>query len=379
MSNIHIPIIDLSAGYRRYREEIDARVAGVMQSGWYILGEQVARFESEYAAWLGVPHVVGVANGTDAIHLALRSLGIGPGDAVFTVSHTAVASVAAIELTGATPILVDVDASTYNIDVNKLSETVRGFAKISRTLRPRALLAVHLYGLSCDMAALMRICSEAGLDLIEDCAQAHGAKFDGEPAGSRGVAATFSFYPTKNLGAFGDAGAVAFRDATLEQRCWALREYGWTKRYVSEFTGINSRLDEIQAAVLSVKLKHLEDEIAARQAVARRYDAALRGILEIPAVPSKSEHSYHLYVARCAARDSLRSHLQEAGIGSAVHYPVPVHLQPAYAGRLPLGVGGLAVSEALAHEVISLPMHPFLSAEDVERVVGAVRDWRRSR
>jgi dTDP-4-amino-4,6-dideoxygalactose transaminase len=379
MNKISIPIIDLSAGYRRYRDEIDACIARVMNSGWYILGGEVARFEKVFAAWLKVEHVVGVANGTDAVNLALRSLGIGAGDAVFTVSHTAVATVAAIELAGATPVLVDVDASTRNIDIDKLSDSVRNLPRIAPGLRPRAVLAVHLYGHSCDMSALTRLCAEEGLELIEDCAQAHGTQYGGARAGSFGSAAAFSFYPTKNLGAFGDAGAVAFRDSATANRCRALREYGWTTRYVSEFTGINSRLDEIQAAILAMKLPHLDEEIAARQAIARMYDVGLSGVVETPIVSGETIHAYHLYVVRCADRNSLRSSLEESGIGSGIHYPVPVHLQPAYIGRLPLGRGGLAVTEALAREVVSLPMHPFLAAEGVHRVIEVISGWAKRR
>jgi dTDP-4-amino-4,6-dideoxygalactose transaminase len=375
MSKISIPIVDLSAGYRQYREEIDACIARVMESGWYILGKELAQFEKLFAAWLNVEEVVGVANGTDAVNLALQSLGIGAGDAVFTVSHTAVATVSAIELAGATPVFIDVDASTMNIDVDKLTDSVRNFSRIAGGLRPRAVVAVHLYGHSCDMPALMRLCEKEGLELIEDCAQAHGTKSAGARAGSLGAAAAFSFYPTKNLGAFGDAGAVAFRDSAVANRCRALREYGWTTRYVSEFTGLNSRLDELQAAILSAKLRYVDGEIAARQAVARIYDAALSGVVETPVVSAGTTHAYHLYVVRCRGRDSLRAALEHAGIGSGIHYPVPVHLQPAYLGRVPVGVGGLAVTEALSREILSLPMHPYLTSENVDHVVKAVKSW----
>ena len=229
------------------------------------------------------------------------------------------------------------------------------------------------------MSALQRVCEESDLHLIEDCAQAHGTTFGGARAGTFGAAAAFSFYPTKNLGAFGDAGAVAFRDSAAAARCRALREYGWTSRYVSEFSGINSRLDEFQAAVLSVKLTHLDGEIVARRALARTYDAGLAGVVETPSVLAGSEHAYHLYVIRCARRDSLRSCLKNAGIGCGIHYPVPVHLQPAYRDRIPLGLGGLAVTEALAGEILSLPMHPFLGAQDVDQVIRVVKDWASSR
>ena len=378
MSEISVPVIDLSAGYRQYREEIDECIARVLSSGWYMLGKEVAQFEQSFAAWLNVNQVVGVANGTDAINLALRSLNIGTNDAVFTVSHTAVATVAAIELAGATPVLIDVDPSTMNIDIGKLFDSVRNFAGKSAGLRPRAVIAVHLYGHSCDITALKRLCEEQNLELIEDCAQAHGTKFGDARAGTFGSAAAFSFYPTKNLGAFGDGGAVAFRDSATADRCRALREYGWTTRYVSEFAGINSRLDEVQAAILSVKLRHLDAEVAARQSIARIYDAGLSGVIETPAVSRGTSHAYHLYVVRCADRDSLRTALERAGIGSGIHYPVPVHLQPAYQGRVAMGSGDLSATEVLAREVLSLPMHPFLSSEDAHRVVEAISHWAKS-
>lgn len=375
MTKIRIPIIDLSAGYHRYREEIDGCVARVMDSGWYILGKEVAQFEQSFAAWLGVENVIGAANGTDAINLALRSLGIGGGDAVFTVSHTAVASAAAIEQAGATPVLIDVDPGTMNIDIEKLSATLDDVHRFAPGLRPKAILAVHLYGAPCDISSLQKLSEDHGLELIEDCAQAHGARYGDKTTGSFGVAAAFSFYPTKNLGAFGDAGAVVFRDSAAADRCRALREYGWTTRYVSEYCGINSRLDEFQAAILGAKLPHLDAEIAARQALARIYDAGLSAAVQTPQVSPGAEHAYHLYVIRTASRDALRTRLEQAGIGSGIHYPVPVHLQPAYLNRVPIGAGGLAVTETLAREILSLPMHPFLDAGDAHEVVDTVKTW----
>jgi dTDP-4-amino-4,6-dideoxygalactose transaminase len=291
------------------------------------------------------------------------------------VSHTAVATVAAIELAGATPVLIDVDAATRNIDVDKLAATLRDLSRIAPGLKPKAVVAVHLYGLPCDISSLTALCERAGLDLIEDCAQAHGSRVGGGRAGSFGVAAAFSFYPTKNLGAFGDAGAVVFRDSAAAARCRALREYGWTARYISEYCGINSRLDELQAAILGTKLRYLDAEIAARQALARIYDQGLSSAVETPAVPPGVEHAYHLYVIRTPAREELRNRLEKEGVGSGIHYPVPVHLQPAYRDRVPLGAGGLAVTEALAREVLSLPMHPFLAAGDAHRVVDVITLW----
>jgi dTDP-4-amino-4,6-dideoxygalactose transaminase len=371
-----VPATAVPQGYHAYRDEIDAAIRRVLESGWYILGREVEAFEAAFAAYCGVRHAIGVANGTDAIVLALRSLGIGPGDAVFTVSHTAVATVAAIELAGATPVLVDVAADSYTLDPQKLEDTLAGYAGTSAAARPGAVVAVHLYGHPCDCAALRGICDRHGLALIEDCAQAHGAAIDGRPVGGFGDAAAFSFYPTKNLGAFGDAGAVVLGDdAATAARCRALREYGWYERHASDIAGMNSRLDELHAAVLRVRLGHLDAELDQRRAAAARYDDALRGLLDTPGVRAGCAHAYHLYVVRTPRRAALQAHLADRGIGTGVHYPLPVHRQKAYAGRLPIGRGGMAVTDRLAGEVLSLPMHPFLSDADTEAVAAAVRHW----
>lgn len=369
-----VPLTAPGAGYLRYRDEIDAAVRRVLESGWYILGKEVEAFERAFAAYCGVSAVVGVGNGTDAIALALRALGIGPGDAVFTVSHTAVATVAAIEMAQAAPVLVDVDPQTYTLDLQKLADSIQDFARSGRAGRPRAVIAVHLYGHPADLTGLRELCDRHGLFLIEDCAQAHGARYAGRPVGSVGDASAFSFYPTKNLPAFGDGGAVAFADEAAARRCRALREYGWYHRYLSDVPGVNSRLDELHAAILSVRLHHLDEEVAQRQAIARLYDEALpRDFVAIPAVRRDCQHAYHLYVVRSAARDALRDALSAQGIGTGVHYPQPVHLQNAYRGRVALGAGGMAVTEQLASQVLSLPMHPFLSRRDVAAVIDAVR------
>lgn len=371
MSHAPVAMVDLRRGYLAYRDEIDAAVRRVLDSGWYILGREVSAFEDAFAKWCGVGHAVGVANGTDAITVALRALGIGRGDAVFTVSHTAVATVAAIELAGATPVLIDVEPDTYTIDPIRLEEAVVHYAASSKAGTPKAVIAVHLYGQACDLGALKAICDRLGLRLIEDCAQAHGTTLSGRRAGSFGDIAAFSFYPTKNLGAFGDGGAVVTNDAALAEQCRAVRQYGWFRNYYSDVAGQNSRLDELHAAILSVRLGHLDREIATRQKIARRYNEGLRGVA-VPKVRPNSEHSYHLYVVRVAARDALMAALKAQGIGSAIHYPLPVHLQKAYERRLPVAPGGLAITERLCNEVLSLPMHPFLSEQDVDRVIDAV-------
>ena len=370
-----IPMVALREAYLSQRDEIDLAIRRVLDSGWYILGKETEAFERAFAAWCGVAHAVGVGNGTDALVVALKSLGVGPGDAVFTVSHTAVATVAAVEMAGAAPVLVDIDPASYTIDPAKLEEAVRAFAASGRAGRPRAVIAVHLYGQPCDLAAIRDICGRFDLFLIEDCAQAHGAEWRGARVGHFGDLACFSFYPTKNLGAFGDGGAVVTNDARLAGLAAAYRQYGWRERYVSDLAGMNTRLDEIQAAMLAVRLTRLDQEIAARRHVAARYDAALAGIIDTPKVHKDARHAYHLYVVRHARRDLLAAALKEAGIGSAVHYPVPVHLQKAYAGRVALSPSGHGETERAAREVLSLPMHPFLTEEDVVRVTAAVKDW----
>ena len=362
-----IPLVDLKAAYRRLQAEIDAAVARVLAGGWYILGPEVSAFETEFAAWLGVGHVVGVASGTDAVLLALRALGIGPGDEVITVAHTAVATVAAIELAGATPRFVDIDPITYTLDPAQLAAAV--------TPRTRAIVPVHLYGAPADMDAVLSVARAHGLLVVEDCAQAHGARTQGRMAGTLGDAAAFSFYPTKNLGALGDGGAVATNRPEVAERLRLLRQYGWRERYVSDVAGTNSRLDELQAAILRVRLGHLEAENAARRRLAARYDAALAG-LPIALPPARPDDCavYHLYVIRTAARDALAEHLRARGIGTGVHYPVPVHRQPAYA-HLGYGPGSLPATEAAAAGVLSLPMYPDLPEVAVAVVAAAMQEF----
>ena len=375
MGSKMIPAVALRDGYLAYREEIDEAIRRVLNSGFYILGPEVTDFESAFAAWCRVDHCIGVGNGTDAITLALRSLAIGSGDAVLTVSHTAVATVAAIELAGATPILVDINAGSYTIDPEKLEATIRSFSLSGTAGRLKAVIAVHLYGLPCDMGSIREICHRYGLYLIEDCAQAHGAALNGQRVGSLGDAACFSFYPTKNLGAFGDGGAVLTSNPEVAKRCRALREYGWQRRYESDLAGMNSRLDEIHAAMLAVRLKHLDREIEIRRAVARRYNSGLEHLVNTPRCGRHMEHAYHLYVIRTNERDGLNEYLRGRGINSAIHYPFAVHQQPAYLSRLHLGIGGMAVTETVVQEILSLPIHPFMSSSDVDVVISAIADW----
>jgi dTDP-4-amino-4,6-dideoxygalactose transaminase len=367
-----IPQANPGAGYRALKTEIDAAVARALSSGWYILGNELRAFEAEFAEWLGVSSVIGCGNGTDAIALALRGLGIGPGCTVVTVSHTAVATVAAIEMTGATPLLIDIDPVHYTMDPDALRRVLEappiGLPPV------KAVIAVHLYGQPADLDRIVPLCRAHRVALIEDCAQAHGARLHGRRVGTFGDAATFSFYPTKNLGALGDGGAVAVSDPDVATRIAALRQYGWHKHYISDEVGVNSRLDEVQAAILRVKLTHLDSQNARRAAIAAAYTAILAdGPLQPPRQREDTDHVFHLYVTRSSGRDAFQSALKAAGIGTGIHYPSPVHLQPAYAGRVALGPSLCPETERAAREVLSLPLYPELTDSEVETVCAALR------
>jgi dTDP-4-amino-4,6-dideoxygalactose transaminase len=389
--SLSIPQTDPRANYLAHRAEIDAAIAGVLTGGRYILGEQVQAFEHEFAAYLGSGHALGVGSGTDALSLALRACGMGAGLPVFTVSHTAVATVAAIELAGATPVLVDIDPATYTLDPNRLEDAVTKSATGARAPAADfrgAIIPVHLYGHPADMAASLEIARRHDLAVIEDCAQAHGAGIAtaqspiGErrvldmrysPVGTFGHIAAFSFYPTKNLGALGDGGAVFTNDAALAERVRLLREYGWRERYVSHLPGLNSRLDELQAAILRVKLRYLDAENARRRQIAAGYDRLLADTgLRLPTVHPNVTHVYHQYVVRSAHRDVLQAYLRQHGVGALVHYPVPVHRQPAYAGRIEIGAG-LPATEMVAAQVLSLPIYAELTQAQVAQVAETIR------
>lgn len=355
------------AQYMAHKAEIDAAVLGVMEKGWFVLGDEVLAFESELAAYLGVAHGVGVGSGTEALHLALAACGIGAGDEVITVAHTAVATVAAIELSGATPVLVDIEPDYYTLDPSKLEAAIGP--------RTRAVVPVHLYGQAADLSPIMEIARRRDLTVIEDCAQSHGAMYQERRAGAWGDMACFSFYPTKNLGAFGDGGMVVTNDPELADRARLLREYGWAERNVSSVAGWNSRLDELQAAILRVKLRYLDADNAARQQWAFFYDQALaESQLVLPKFLPGAPHVYHLYVVRCGDRDRLHDFLHARGIGTLIHYPVPVHLQPAYRCRL-RGSDQLPETERAAGEVLSLPMYPELTRAEAAHVVATVREY----
>jgi dTDP-4-amino-4,6-dideoxygalactose transaminase len=357
------------AFFDAHRSETAAAMLRVVDSGWYVLGEEVRCFEEEFARHFGFAAAVGVANGTDAIALALRSLGVRPGDRVATVSHTAVATVAAIEMAGAVPVFVDIVPSTFTMDPDSLARTLDGFNPV------KAVIAVHLYGHPADVPAVIQVARQYGASVIEDCAQAHGAKLDGHAVGSMGDIATFSFYPTKNLGALGDGGMVVCADRERIEKVRSLREYGWERRYVSEVPGVNSRLDELQAAILRMRLPYLDAGNRRRAQIAAAYDEGLAdtGLL-LPAVSSGAAHVYHQYVVRHAERDRLRQCLKQRGVGTNIHYPVPAHRQPAYLSRCGADPGGLPITEEIAKQIISLPMYPELSKADVTAVIEATRD-----
>jgi len=381
------PFLDLRAQYTAIQPEVDAAIASVFAAGRFILGEQVAAFEQEFAAYCGARHGVGVGSGTEAIHLALLACGIGVGDEVITVPNTAVATVAAIEQTGARPVFVDVDFQRRTLDPQLLEAAI--------TPRTRAILPVHLYGLPADLNPILVIARAHGLRVIEDCAQAHGALYHGrrtasrrphgrdrggEPrsgrrVGSLGDVGCFSFYPTKNLGAYGDGGFITTNDDALAERLRLLRTYGWRERDHSVIKGLNSRLDELQAAVLRVKLGHLDAWNAQRRNLAALYSESLcdSGV-SIPAEPPGVQSVYHLYVIATPRRDALRAHLKARGIETLVHYPAPIHLQEAYAG-MGHAAGSFPNAERLAREVLSLPLYPEMDEQVVGTIAAAINEF----
>lgn len=362
----------LSSVQQQLADEINQAVSRVLSSHWYILGPEVENFERSFAEYHGLAHAIGVASGTDAIELALRAADIGPGDEVITVAHTAVATVCAIDRAGATPILVDINPLDYTMDPAACRAAI--------TSKTKAIIPVHLYGHPADLFALKSIADQHGLLLIEDCAQAHGARLGDRLVGTFGQMSAFSFYPTKNLGAYGDGGAIITDDSQFAQRLKRLRFYGQSERYRSTERGINSRLDELQAAILSVKLKYLDHHNDARRSSAEFYSRSLRGVNTprlrttngSPAGESPSiHHVYHQYVIRHPHRDHLQQSLRRMDIESQIHYPIPVHQQAAYAD-LGYAKGSLPVTERIANEILSLPMYPGLSIDELTTVTEAI-------
>jgi len=359
---------DPKAIYLASRADIDAAVQRVLQSGLYILGPEVDAFEREYSAWLGVAGTVGVANGTDAIELALKAAGIGAGDKVVTVANTLSATITAIAATGAKVIYVEIEPATMLMDVTALETMLATL----RDPKIKAVVPVHLYGQAVDMPRLMEVAARHNLVVVEDCAQAHGAMIGGRKAGAWGQLAAFSFYPTKNLGALGDGGAICANDLLLVEKARALRQYGWRRRYVSETTGRNSRLDELQAAILRARLPGLEAENARREAIAAQYLTGLKGSdLALPVTAAGRRHCWHQFVVRTPRREELKVHLEKKDIVCGVLYPVPIHRQPAYHDA----TLSLPLTEQACAEVLSLPLHPTLSDGDVARVIREVKGF----
>ncbi len=365
-----IPFGDLRRQITALRGEIDAAIARVLDRGWFILGEEGEAFEREFAAVAGTPFAVGVGSGTDAIALALMAIGVGPGDEVITVSATAIPTASAIRQTGADVVFVDVD-DFRTLDARALEAAIGE--------RTRAVVPVHLYGQPAAMGEILDIAGRRGLHVVEDASQAHGASYDGRPVGTLGVAGCFSLYPSKNLGALGDAGILVTVDEKLAGTARALRNYGQPTRDRAEAPGRNSRLDELQAAILRVKIGRLEAWSARRDAMAAHYDRTLRDLEEAedfraPSVREGCRHAWHLYAVETGRRDALRKHLSERGIETLIHYPTPVHRQPAYAGAR-VGPGGLGRTEVWAARTLSLPFYPELEDAEIERVAGAVREF----
>ena len=361
-----VPFLDLKAPTEELRAEIDAAIARVVSSGWYVLGPEVSGFEADFAAYTGAAHCVGVGNGLEALHLALLAMGVGPGDEVIVPSNTYIATWLAVSQCGARPVPVEPDPATHNIDPARIAAAI--------TARTKVILPVHLYGQSADLDPILAVAREHGLMVLEDGAQAQGAAYRGQRIGAHGHAVAWSFYPTKNLGALGDAGAVTTADPDLADRIRVLRNYGSRVKYTNEVCGYNSRLDPIQAAVLAVKLRHLDAWNARRAAIAARYLHAFADLpLGLPAVPNWAESAWHLFVVRAPERERLVARLAERGVETLVHYPIPPHRQQAYATsgwtdtQLPLAT-------QLAGEVLSLPIGPHLSEEQAEQVIAAVRD-----
>ena len=359
-----VPILDLAAERAETGAEVAAAIERVIASGHFILGPEGAALEQEIAALVGVPHAVACNSGTDALHLALRAAGVGPGDEVVTPAFTFIATAEAISYVGATPVFADVDPASFNLTAETLE----------RALTPgtRAVIVVHLFGQCAPMPAIAELCARRGIVLVEDCAQAIGADWEGRQAGAWGEFGCFSFYPTKNLGAYGDAGLVTTREARHDARLRMLRHHGSRQTYLHEEIGYNSRLDELQAAVLRAKLPHLARFTAQRQKHAARYRELLAGArLQLPAAHGRGAHVYHQFTVRVANRDAARKALTEAGVGSGVYYPIPLHRQPVYEKEF----GGLSLpeSEAAAHEVLSLPVYPQLSDEQIRHVCGTLR------
>jgi len=356
--------------YNSYKSEIDTAISNVLNQGNYILGDEVKSFEQEFSNYIGVDYGIGVGNGTDALLVALKACGVGSEDEVITVSHTAVATTTSIIMSGAKPVLVDIEPNFFSIDLSKLEAAI--------TENTKAIILVHLYGCPADIEGIKKIAKRNSIFLIEDCAQAHGADYQGRRVGSFGDLSCFSFYPTKNLGAIGDGGIVLTQDDVLAEKCLELREYGWKERYSSSTLGWNTRLDEIQAAILRVKLKYLDLDNKKRIRIARMYqDLLCDSNIQLPKEREESTHVYHLFVIQSDNRDNLMEHLHKKEIFVNIHYPLPVHLQPFYTSILKQR--DLKITESISKKILSLPMYPELLDKEVEEVSSAIKGFDQSK
>ncbi len=362
---MNVPFLDLRASYEELKEPIDAAIKRVLDSGWYVLGDEVEYFQSEYAQFCGASYCIGVANGLDALHLALLALGVGPGDEVIVPSNTYIATWLAVSHCGATPIPVEPNRDSHNMDVSKIESAI--------TMRTKVILPVHLYGQSVDLDPILSLARKYDLRVLEDAAQAHGALYKGRRIGSHGDAVAWSFYPGKNLGAIGDAGAVTTNSPQIAECIRVLRNYGSKEKYVNQEIGYNSRLDPIQAAVLRVKLQHLEKWNMRRTSIAKMYLNALSGHdLVLPKCEQFAEHAWHQFVVKSQERDALQAQLKKTGVNTLIHYPIPPHLQAAYH---PMGFkkGNFPIAESLADQVLSLPIDPHMSQDQIDYVTESIQ------
>lgn len=360
-----IPFLDLKAPYTELKQQLDEAIARVVSSGWYIGGPEVEAFEEDYAEYCGAKHAIGVANGLDALHLSLLAMDVGPGDEVIVPSNTYVATWLAVSQCGATPVPVEPDAHTYNIDPGRIEAAI--------TKRTKVILPVHLYGQPADLDPILDIARKHGIKVLEDGAQAHGAKYKGKRLGAHGDAVAWSFYPGKNLGAMGDGGAVTTNDAKLADRIQVLRNYGSRVKYVNEVQGYNSRLDPLQAAILRVKLVHLDEWNSRRSVIAEKYQSGLCSCgFTLPFVPNWAEPAWHIYAIQSETRDTLQKALAEAGVGTLIHYPIPPHLQEAYSS-LGFTRDAFPISEKIHREVLSLPMGPHLDIDSAMQVIATCK------
>lgn len=366
--NVKISVFNPQREFQEIKEEVNRAISNVFRSGLFILGEELNLFEREFATFCQAKHAVGVASGTDALHLALWAANIGPGDEVITVAHTFIANALAISFVGAKPVFVDIDPATYNIDPQKIEEKI--------TKKTKAILPIHLYGNPADLASIMKIAKKHNLLVIEDACQTHGSQYQGKRIGSIGDLTCFSFYPTKNLGAYGDGGAVTTKENNLAKRLRLLRNYGSTEKYHHLIKGTNSRLDEMQAAILRVKLHYLNEWNRRRRENAAYYVKLFKNLegIVLPKETTDGYHVYHQYVIRVKNRDRLQEYLGSQGIISLIHYPIPIHLQPAYR-ELGYKIGDLPNTETVAREVLSIPMFPLLEKSEMEYVVSCIKDF----